>query len=125
MKQTLSVILVYAGLLLILAGIALPFFVGVQGLMYKILYSAGAVMVLTGRILEPNDSPYLRVKRLMRIQIWSGIFFVAGAFFMWYSRTTTDWLAFTLAGGAIQVYVSIALPIVLNKERKEKKDRNA
>lgn len=112
-------ILIYFGLLLVCAGVAMPLFVGVQGIMFKIIFTAGAVTSLAGRLMERCDSPWLRVKRLMRLQVWSSVFFCAAAFFVWYSRTTTDWLAFTLAGGAVLAYVSIALPIVQNKAARD------
>ena len=94
-------ILIYVGLLLICAGVALPIFTGVQQDLYRILYTAGAVLSLAGRILDRSTSPYLRVKRLLRLQIWSSVFFCVSAFFVWFSNTTQDWLAFTLAGGAV------------------------
>lgn len=42
--------------------------------------------------------------------VQAAIMFGVGAFFMfWYPRQT-DWMAFTLAGGAIEVYASLMLP---------------
>ena len=39
---------------------------------------------------------------------------------MFYDPTTArDWLAFTLAGGIIQIYTSIMIPRVEAKSRKE------
>jgi hypothetical protein len=34
---------------------------------------------------------------------------------MWYSADPRDWLAFTLAGGLVQCYVSIVLPKALKR----------
>lgn len=112
-------ILIYVGLLLICVGVALPIFTGVQQDLYRILYTAGAVLSLAGRILDRSTSSYLRVKRLLRLQIWSSVFFCVAAFFVWFSNTTQDWLAFTLAGGAVLCYVSIALPFVQKKAMAE------
>ncbi len=58
----------------------------------------------------------LRVRRLARIELWSCVIFCAGAFFMWYTPERLDWLAFTLAGGVLQVYSSLMSAHTLNKE---------
>ncbi len=79
---------------------------------------------LVGRILDRTDTPFLRVKRLLRLQIWSSVFFCVAAFFVWFSNTTQDWLAFTLAGGAVLCYVSIALPFVQKKAMSEAHDKS-
>lgn len=110
MKKILN-ILTYVGLIAIAVAMVFPLFTGPQSLIYKIIYTAGAAMTLIGRVFTRYDGPdVLRVRRLFRIQTWSAIFFAAAAFFMWYSKTPTDWLAFTLAGGLIQCYVSLVLP---------------
>lgn len=118
-------ILIYVGLLLICAGVALPVFTGAQhALLFRIVYTTGAVMSLVGRILDRTDTPFLRVKRLLRLQIWSSVFFCVAAFFVWFSNTTQDWLAFTLAGGAVLCYVSIALPFVQKKAMSEAHEKS-
>lgn len=84
----------------------------------RIVFSAGALVTLVVRILtRPGDDVPLRQRRLLRLQVWSALFFCVAAFFMWYSRTTTDWLAFTLAGGLVQAYVSIALVLYIRKHK--------
>lgn len=118
--KTLANILIYLGLLLICAGVAWPVFTGARHEMaFRFVYTAGAVLSLVGRLLERSTSPYLRVKRLLRLQVWSSVFFCVAAFFVWFSNTTQDWLAFTLAGGAVLCYVSIALPFVQKKAMAE------
>lgn len=103
--------IVTAGLLLIMAGVLLPILGKAPGL-YRWIYAAGAVLSLAGRLCVkvPANAP-LRVKRLMRIETWSSIFFCAAAAFMfWPGAGNSDWLAFTLAGGAILIYTSIMIP---------------
>lgn len=111
--------LMNTGLLLIVAGTALPL-LHIEGDMYRYLYTAGALLALIGRIFAPGyKGSILRVRRLGRIELWSCIIFCAGAFFMWYNKTQAkDWLAFTLAGGALQIYTSLMIPRTLSKEMK-------
>lgn len=97
-------------LLLVVAGTAMPI-LGCQPPLWKYVYSAGAVLLLIVRIITPYRGDNLRVKRLSRLESWSAIFFCVAAFFMFYKGAgPTDWLAFTLAGGAVQCYTSIMIP---------------
>ncbi|MCM1348252.1 MAG: hypothetical protein NC338_02470 [Firmicutes bacterium] len=109
------------GLVLIVVATALPLFQLQTGLPVKILYTAGAAIVVLARIFAPSaKGASLRVRRLCRLEIWSGIIFCAGAFFMWYSPGNRDWLAFTLAGAALQIYTSVAIPRVVAAESADK-----
>lgn len=112
----LTNILIYGGLLAIAAGLIMPMFMGVQGIAFKIVYSAGAVAALAGRLMSPYKGSNLRVKRLVRLQVWSALFFIVAAAMLWYSRSTQDWMAFTLAGALVQCYVSIAIPYAARKK---------
>ncbi|MCM1449356.1 MAG: hypothetical protein NC082_03360 [Clostridiales bacterium] len=86
---------------------------------YRYLYAVGAVMVLGGRLFSPYTGTHPRMKRLFRLEAWSGIFFCVAAFFMFYDpRSNRDWLAFTLAGGAIQIIVTILQTRIAKKELK-------
>lgn len=108
---------VNAGLLLVMAATALPI-AGVEGDAYKYIYAAGALMVVAGRLFMPYRGDNLRVKRLCRIEVWAGIMFCAGAFFIFYRQYgvgPTDWIAFTLAGAALQIYTSIMIPRAASK----------
>ena len=102
--------LAVAGLLLILTATAMPLF-RFQGDVFRYLYAAGALSVFIGRLFNPCPSDNLRVRRLYRIEVWAGVIFCAGAFFMFYKRGgAMDWMAFTLAGGVIEAYASIMIP---------------
>lgn len=115
-------ILVYGGLILVAIGLLVPFFIGVTGIVYKIIFSVGALATLAGRVWEGTGSGSLQIRRLLRIQVWSAIFYCAAAFFLWYSTDTRDWLAFTLAGAVIQILVSVRLPMVMHKEARQAKE---
>ncbi len=108
-------------MLLIVAGTLLPLF-NAGGDLFKYIYGAGAALLLVGRMLNPYKGDNLRVKRLYRIEAWSAIFFCAAVFFMFYEEAgPTDWIAFTLAGGVLQIYTSIMIPRTLAKEKGQKK----
>lgn len=121
MKQNLLLWLISCSLLLVAAGTLLPLF-NIGGDLYKYIYATGAILLLIGRILTPYKGDILRVKRLSRIEVWSAIFFCAAVFFMFYKNAEhTDWLAFTLAGGILQIYTSIMIPRAIAKEARKNK----
>lgn len=79
------------------------------------IYTAGTVMVLAARIVGAYNGPSLRIKRLHRILISSGILYCASALMMFISNGTNDWIGFLLAGVMVQLYASWMI------EREEKK----
>lgn len=108
-----------AGLIFVMAGTAMPL-LRLNTEIYKYIFSAGALLVVLGRLFMPYKGPSLRIRRLCRLEVWSGLFFCAAAFFMfWKGAGPTDWIAFTLAGAAIQIYTSIMIPRTRNKEQKQ------
>ena len=103
-----------AGLLLVLAATVVPFFLGDRQWAadsYPYVYSAGALMLLLIRLFTPYRGSDARLKRLHRIESWSAVFYCAAAFLLFYTHEMRDWLAFTLAGAAIQIITSIAIPM--------------
>ena len=116
------ILVMTVGMLLIVAGTVLPIW-RLDNNIYKYVYTVGAVMLLVSRLFNPYKGTDIRLKRLVRIESWSAIFFCVAAFFMFYDPTTArDWLAFTLAGGVIQVYTSIMIPRVEAKNRKHQQN---
>ncbi len=101
-------------LLLVLAATIVPFFFAsepVAQTVYPIVYSVGALLLLVVRLFTPYKGSDMRLKRLHRIEAWSALFFCVAAVFLFYpGATLRDWLAFTLAGAAIQIFTSIAIP---------------
>ncbi len=120
--------LITIGMLLVAAGTVLPLFTRMLNLdhnTFKYVYATGAVFVLVGRIFTINKGNETRLKRLYRIETWSAIFFCVAVFFMFYKGAgPRDWLAFTLAGGVIQVYTAIMIPRTFAKVRQEKQGAN-
>ena len=117
-------LMITISMLLIVAGTILPLF-NTGGILFKYIYATGALLLLIGRLLTPYKGDDLRVKRLYRIETWSAIFFCVAVFFMFYEGAgRTDWLAFTLAGGIIQIYTSIMIPRAIAKAAQKQKGEN-
>ena len=117
-------LMITISMLLIVAGTVLPLF-NTSGILFKYIYVTGALLLLIGRLLTPYKGDDLRVKRLYRIETWSAIFFCVAVFFMFYEGAgRTDWLAFTLAGGIIQIYTSIMIPRAIAKAAQKQKGEN-
>lgn len=111
--------LITIGLLAIAVGTVIPLFQnGYDDDLFKYVYASGAALLLIGRLFTPYKGKIVRLKRLYRIEAWSAIFFCVAVFFMFYeSSSNRDWLAFTLAGGAIQIYTSIMIPRTIAKNK--------
>ena len=69
-------------------------------------FAVGALLVFLARILGMYHGPSLRIKRLHRILVTSGLLYCVSAAMMFYSRGTNDWIAFLLAGLIMQIYAS-------------------
>lgn len=107
------------GMILIAIGTVMPLIVmDPSSETFKYIYGVGAILLLIGRLFTPYKGNHIRLKRLYRIETWSAIFFCVALFFMFYEGANArDWLAFTLAGGAIQIYTSIMIPRTIAKEK--------
>ncbi len=109
-----------AGLILIFIG-TMIMLLKIESEWWRYIYGAGAITLIAGRLMAPYKGDIFRIKRLSRIEFWAAIFFCVAVFFMFYPGAgATDWLAFTLAGGAIQVYTSIMIPIAESRELKKR-----
>lgn len=104
-SNQLSDVLVLIGLL-IMAVMALLPLLNINQEWMRWAFAAGAVIVLVARVLGMYRGPHLRIKRLHRILISSGILYCASALMMFISQGTNDWIAFLLAGLVMQGYAS-------------------
>lgn len=123
-RETAAVWGANIGMFLLMVSALLPLLhAGVPGL-WRWLYACGAALVLISRIFRSTDAPTLRARRLKRMEMWSGIVWATGAFFVFYPKAgATDWLAFLLAGGVLQAYASLAMPAALKKKDKDDKSK--
>ena len=121
-SSSIILVLTTISLLLIVSGTMLPLF-KMSGDLFKFIYATGAAILLICRLMSPYKGTELRIKRLYRMEAWSAIFFCTAVFFMFYEGAgRTDWLAFTLAGGMIQIYTSIMIPRAIAKMQKGKNE---
>ena len=106
------------GLILFMFALTIPRWQPVE--VYRWIAAAGALILLVARIFtRPEVEGDLKLTRLMRIQLWSAIFFCAACVFLFVpGGTIRDFIAFTMAGAAIQIYTSIAIPARLRKLKK-------
>lgn len=130
-KEKLCLTAVTVGMLLIGAAILIPivtFYLRHQpptSALFKYLFAAGSVLVLAGRAFNQYQGKNMRLKRLVRIEAWSAVFFCAAAVFMFYPPSPymlgnmRSVLAFTLAGAMIQIYTSVMIPYVSKKSEKK------
>lgn len=110
-KSTVAPAVATAGLIIVMIAAAMPL-LHVPLDTARIIYAVGAAMVLAGRIFTPvPEGASLRLKRLYRLDVFCGLFFAAAAVFLFINGgSSTDWLAFTLAGGVMQIYTSVMIP---------------
>lgn len=117
-----KIVMATVGLLAVAIGTLLPILnvmveQGAAGNWWKYLYAAGAVLFLAAKLLTPYRGSHPRIRRLYRIESWSAIFFCVAAFFLFYNGSVSrDSWAFTLAGGVLLVFTTIAIPRVVRKE---------
>ena len=116
MKALLPAILIWPGMTAIVIGLIMPLFTGPQDAVFRWVFGAGAVLNLVGRLFSPYTGSNIRVKRLVRIELWAALFFCVATYFMFYGTEPSEWIVFVLAGGAILTYTSIMIPIVQRKK---------
>lgn len=117
-KISLSNVLLALGLLIMVVMALMPL-LNLNQLWMRWVFAAGAAMVLVARFVGYYRGPSLRIKRLHRILISSGILYCASALMMFLSRNTNDWIAFLLAGVVMQVYASWMIDYEEKKTAKE------
>lgn len=107
-RNSISGILLIIGLLIMAVMAVMPLFnINPQWMKWmRWIYAGGAVMVLVARVVGAYNGPSLRIKRLHRILISSGILYCASALMMFISNGTNDWIGFLLAGVMVQMYAS-------------------
>ena len=104
-RTSISSVLVLIGLL-VMAVMALMPLLNLNREWMRWVFAAGAVIVLAARVMGVYNGPSLRIKRLHRILIFSGVLYCASALMMFFSRGTNDWIGFLLAGVMVQLYAS-------------------
>ena len=92
----------------------------------RIVYCVGAVATVVVRLLQRleyrrNPDTPTRVRRLQHIEFWSASAYLASAYFMIDDPYHPgNWLAFLLAGAALQLFTSFMIPYAEKKEQEKK-----
>ena len=113
----LADILVIVGLLMMVIIAIMPL-LAVQSINMELMrwiFTAGAIIVLLGRLIGIYRGNSLRLKRLHGILVFSALLYCASASMMFIFQGTNNWIAFLLAGLVVQMYASWII------EREEKK----
>lgn len=116
-RTKLSDILIIVGLILMVVIAVMPLITNGSGdiELMRWIFTTGAIIVLAGRLIGVYQGPSLRIKRLYGILIFSALLYCASASMMFIFEGTNNWIAFLLAGLAVQIYASWVI------EREEKK----
>ena len=116
-RTQLANVLVIIGLLAMAVMALLPL-LNINMEWMRWVFATGAIIVLAARIIGNYNGPALRIKRLHRILISSGILYCASALMMFISRGSNDWIAFLLAGLVTQIYASWMIDRKTDKSEK-------
>ena len=109
------------GLIFILVGTALVWFRGHGGFFdygFSWIYTFGAGWLLLCRLFSPLPAGAGRRQRsIHRAESWVAIIFCVAAFFLFYNFPyhLRDWMAFTLAGGLLEILCSWGLPAIAKR----------
>ena len=111
--RTIWAVIAMLGLITIAVGTLLPIFA------VRIGPDAVSWCFLLGKLFSPYTGIHPRIKRLYRIEAWSAVFFCVAALFLFLDMNTMrDVWAFTLAGGALLIFTTIAIPRTVSKTLK-------
>ena len=104
-RNSVAAVMELVGLLIMVVIALLPL-LNIYQPWLKWAFFAGALIVLVGRFIGAYNGPELRLKRLHRIRISSGILYLASAVMMLIPDTGNNWMGFLLAGVVVQMYAS-------------------
>lgn len=107
-RTTLSNIFVIVGLIMMIVMAVTPLLVNhnINLELMKWVFTAGAFIVLMGRLIGMYRGSSLRIKRLHGILVFSALLFCASASMLFIFQGTNNWIAFLMAGLLVQLYAS-------------------
>ena len=107
-RTKISDIMVIVGLLImaVMAIVQLLVNLDINMELTKWIYITGALIVLVGRLVGIYKGPSLRIKHLHLILVFSALLYCASGSMMFIFEGTNNWIAFLLAGLAVQTYAS-------------------
>lgn len=123
-ESILNLLLSLATLLLLVAAF-LPL-VNISPEWLSIIYVTGAVLAVLVRLMQrfnyrKDKTISTGVRRLLHVEFWSSMCYLVSAYFMIADKYHPgNWLAFLLAGAALQIYTSFMTPYRQKKEAMKK-----
>lgn len=119
-RTKIANILVIVGLIIMIVMAIIPLQTSVHVDMESIrwIFTAGALIVLTGRLIDLYRGPSLRLRRLHMILVFSALLYCASASMLFIYQGTNNWIAFLLAGIVIQLYASWMIDREQGKDEK-------
>ena len=119
-RTKIANILVIVGLIIMIVMAIIPLQTSVHVDMESIrwIFTAGALIVLTGRLIDLYRGPSLRLRRLHVILVFSALLYCASASMRFIYQGTNNWIAFLLAGIVIQLYASWMIDREQGKDEK-------
>lgn len=125
-KQTIGNILLCVSMTILMAAAAIPLFIMPAPSWQRYCLAAGALGVLVAQILIPCPSKEFRIRRLSRMNVWSGIVYCVGAYCLFSSNIDMQrsWVAFLLAGAVLQIYATFMLSKLINRKSGENDEKS-
>jgi hypothetical protein len=118
-RTSIANLLVIAGLTLMLAMAIIPLFNHLKEAEWMLwTYTAGALIVLAGRLIGYDSTTSLRIKRLQHILILSGLLYCGSASVKFIAGLYNNWLALLMAGLIIQLYATWMIDREVKKKEK-------
>ena len=107
-RTKLSDVLVIVGLIIMIIMAIAPLQTGEHSNveLMRSFFTAGAFIVLVGRLIGMYRGESLRLKRLHGILIFSALLYCASASMMFIFQGTNNWIAFLTAGIVVQMYAT-------------------
>lgn len=119
-------LLINLGLILVMVGTMMPFFLNSLQTFHFLgyVYGAGAMVNLVGRLMALRGIGELpdRLRRLRRLEVFSALFFIAACCCLLFPDWgRSNWVALTMAGAAVVIYTSVIGPRIAIKNQKKDK----
>ncbi len=104
----------------VIIGAALPLFL-IHFSCTPYIYAGGALGMALCRFSYRYKGKNFRLKRLHHIEVFSALFLLASAFFMF--KDNHDWIMFLMVSALLQLYTSIIVPREEKKEAEKEKGK--
>ncbi|MEG1573821.1 MAG: hypothetical protein RR293_05035 [Bacteroidales bacterium] len=112
-EKVRSIFIIVAAIVILGATILFIFYPAVSACML----GGGGVLLIVGRISRRTEGISLRMRRAMRIELFSSLLITGSAWFMFLKER--EWVAILLAAAFLQLYASFIIGREAKKSNKE------